>query len=318
MDDRTYRTEEPLIRLHNLVKDYGQNRALNDVSLEINRGITGLLGPNGAGKSTLIKVLLGLVSVSSGTGDVLGFDLSKNGRQIRTNVGYMPEDDCYIAGMSGVEVVRFSACLSGIPYLEGLRRAHEILDFAGVEQERYRDIDTYSTGMRQKIKFAQAIVHDPPLLILDEPTSALDPEERESMLARIRTLSVKHGKVVILSTHILPDVRQICDRVIILARGRVRLSESLDVLMRPSAPGITIRTGGDASRLIELLRGSGYVLQQLDSTTVFVEGVDVRETAPVWELAAAADVGILSMTPVSNSLDQVFMNAVREDSRAHS
>jgi ABC-2 type transport system ATP-binding protein len=309
---------EPLIRLDHLVKDYGQQRALNDVSLEINHGITGLLGPNGAGKSTLIKVLLGLVKVSSGSGTVLGFDLAKGGRQIRTNVGYMPEDDCYIAGMSGVEVVRFSACLSGIPYLEGLRRAHEILDFAGVEQERYRDIDTYSTGMRQKIKFAQAIVHDPPLLILDEPTSALDPEEREAMLARIRTLCKKHGKTVILSTHILPDVRQVCDHVIILAGGEVRLSESLDVLMRPSAPGVTIRTGGDASRLIELLRERSHSIRQNDATTFFVEAVDVRETSHIWELAAAAEVGVLSMMPMTNSLEQIFMHAVREGSHAHS
>lgn len=316
MEERIYSTAEPLVRLDRLVKDYGQHRALNGVSLEINRGITGLLGPNGAGKSTLIKVLLGLVKVSAGGGTVLGFDLAKDGRQIRTNVGYMPEDDCYIAGMSGVEVVRFSACLSGIPYLEGLRRAHEILDFSGVEQERYRDIDTYSTGMRQKIKFAQAIVHDPPLLILDEPTSALDPEEREAMLARIRTLSTKHGKTVILSTHILPDVRQVCDHVIILAGGEIRLSESLDVLMRPSAPGVTIRTASDASQLVELLRGRGHSIQQSDVTTFFVEAVDVRETSHVWELAAAAEVGVLSMTPVQNSLDQIFMNAVREDEHA--
>ena len=317
LDDRIDRTAEPLIQLNHLIKDYGQHRALSDVSLVINRGITGLLGPNGAGKSTLIKVLLGLVKVSAGGGTVLGFDLAKEGRQIRTNVGYMPEDDCYIAGMSGVEVVRFSACLSGMPHLEGLRRAHEILDFAGVEQERYRDIDTYSTGMRQKIKFAQAIVHDPPLLILDEPTSSLDPEERESMLARIRTLCTKHGKTAIISTHILPDVRQICDHVIILAGGEVRLSESLDVLMRPSAPGVQIRTACDASRLVELLRECGHSIQPSDAVTFFVEAIDGRDTAQIWQLAAAAEVGVLSMTPVRNSLEQIFMNAVREDQHAH-
>ena len=317
LDNRITSTAEPLIRLDRVVKDYGQHRALCGVSLDINRGITGLLGPNGAGKSTLIKVLLGLVKVSAGSGTVFGFGLAKDGRQIRTNVGYMPEDDCYIAGMSGVEVVRFSACLSGIPHLDGLRRAHEILDFAGVEQERYRDIDTYSTGMRQKIKFAQAIVHDPPLLILDEPTSALDPEERESMLARIRTLCTKHCKTAIISTHILPDVRQVCDHVIILAGGEIRLSESLDVLMRPAAPGVTIRTGGDAARLVELLRGRGHSIQQSDATTFFVEAVDVRDTAPIWESAAAAEVGVLSMTPERNSLEQIFMNAVREDQHAN-
>lgn len=318
MEDPIARAEEPLIRLKELIKDYGDYRALKSVSLDINRGITGLLGPNGAGKSTLIKVLLGLVKVSAGSGTVLGFDLATEGRQIRNNVGYMPEDDCYIAGMSGVEVVRFSACLSGLPYLEGLRRAHEILDFAGVEQERYRDIDTYSTGMRQKIKFAQAIVHDPPLLILDEPTSALDPEEREAMLARIRTLSTKHGKTVIISTHILPDVRQVCDRVVIIAGGEVRLSESLEVLMRPSAPGITVTTGNDASPLIELLREYGHTVRQDDDTTFFIEAVEVEKASVIWELASRAEVGILSLTPVSNSLEKVFMTAVREDSHANS
>lgn len=317
MDGRIYQTPEPLIRLNHLVKDYGHHRALNDVSLEINRGITGLLGPNGAGKSTLIKVLLGLVKVSSGGGSVLGFDLSRQGRQIRTNVGYMPEDDCYIAGMSGVEVVRFSACLSGLPYREGLRRAHEILDFAGVEQERYRDIDTYSTGMRQKIKFAQAIVHDPPLLILDEPTSALDPEEREAMLARIRTLCTKHGKAAIISTHILPDVRQVCDHVTILAGGEVRLSESMDIVMRPSAPGVKIRTTREAAPLADRLRGHGNAIQQIDAMTLFIEAVEIHETSHVWDLAAAAEVGVLSMTPVRNSLEQIFMNAVREGQHAN-
>jgi ABC-2 type transport system ATP-binding protein len=314
---RVAATTDPLIRLNRLLKDYGKHRALDDVSLEINRGITGLLGPNGAGKSTLIKVLLGLVKVTAGNGTVLGFDLAKEGRQIRSHVGYMPEDDCYIAGMSGVEVVRFSACLSGLPSLEALRRAHEILDFSGVEQERYRDIDTYSTGMRQKIKFAQAIVHDPPLLILDEPTSALDPDERDSMLARIRTLCTKHGKAAIVSTHILPDVRQVCDHVIILAGGKVRLSESLEKLLRPSAPGVKIRTASDAAGLVEQLAARGHSILSSDPTNFFVEGLDIQKSSHIWDLAAATGVGLLSMAPVGNSLEQVFMNAVREEQHAH-
>ena len=137
------------------------------------------------------------------------------------------------------------------------------------------------------------------------------------MLARIRTLCTRHDKTVILSTHILPDVRQVCDHVIILAGGEVRLSESLNVLMRPVAPGITIRAGGDASRLVELLRERGYSIQPSDEMTFFVEAVDVRDTSPIWELAVAASVGVLSMTPVCNSLEQIFMNAVREESHAN-
>ena len=138
------------------------------------------------------------------------------------------------------------------------------------------------------------------------------------MLARIRTLCTRHGKTAIISTHILPDVRQICDHVIILAGGEVRLSESLDVLMRPSAPGVNIRTVGDATPLVESLRGHGHSIQQSEATSFFVEGLDVRETGGIWELAAAAGVGVLSMTPVRNSLEEIFMNAVREGQHANS
>src|SRR5688500_13060558 len=153
----------------------------------------------------------------------------------------MAEDDCETPGLTGVEMVQFAARLSGIPKIEALRRSHEILDFCGAEQERYREVDGYSTGMRQKLKFAQAIVHDPDLLILDEPTAGLDPEEREQMLGRIQVLSERSGKAVLVSTHILPDVREVCDNAVILVKGRVRLVQSLDILKKPSAPVYHVR-----------------------------------------------------------------------------
>ena len=196
-----------LIDLVEITKDYGRFRALDRVTLQIHSGITGLLGPNGAGKSTLIKVLLGLVKMTSGRGRLLDFELGRDSRQIRAQVGYMPEDDCFLHGMTGIESVQFVAQLSRFPAVEGLRRAHEILDFCGLAQERYRTVETYSTGMRQKLRFAQAIVHDPPVLILDEPTSGLDPEERQVMLNRIRLLAQDQGKAVLLCTHILPDIQ---------------------------------------------------------------------------------------------------------------
>ena len=175
-----------LIELNDLSKDYGSFRALSGVSLRIDEGITGLLGPNGAGKSTLIKVLLGLVKINSGHGHVLGFPIGQSVAQVRTQIGYMPEDDCYVHGLSGIESIQVAARLSGFSETEALRRGHEILDFCGMGQERYRPVETYSTGMRQKLRFAMAIVHDPKLLILDEPTSGLDPEEREAMLNKHR------------------------------------------------------------------------------------------------------------------------------------
>ena len=306
------------IKLKSIIKRYGKQLALNDINLEIGPGITGLLGPNGAGKSTLIKVLLGLVKVTAGDGEVLGLPLRSSGRQIRDQVGYMPEDDCYIAGMSGVEVVRFAACLSGMPHVEGLRRAHEILDFSGAEQERYRDIDTYSTGMRQKVKFAQAIVHDPPLLILDEPTSSLDPEEREAMLSRIRTMATRHGKTVIISTHILPDVQAICDNVVILSQGEVRLNDTLSNLNRPAAPGLTIETLHDAATLVDALEKQGATCRVYSPTAFFMSAESDSATQQVWQLASQLGVGIVSMSPMKNSLEEVFMSAVQESRRADS
>lgn len=307
-----------VVELQDIVKDYGRFRAIDGITMRIGHGVTGLLGPNGAGKTTLIKVLLGLVRLSSGSGTVLGLDLGTQPRQIRQNVGFMPEDDCYIAGLSGVEMVQFAARLSGLPRTEALRRAHEILDFCGVEQERYRAVDTYSTGMRQKVKFAQAIVHDPPLLILDEPTAGLDPDERVSMLHRIQYLARRVGKSVLISTHILPDVRAICDTVVILARGAVRVVDSLESLSRPSSPAVHVRTAGDPEALIRRIeRGGGTVtVQENGMLRVVVEPADAAGV--IWRWANETGVGIRSLTPSRNSLEQIFMDAVLGGQRADS
>ncbi|MFW6169707.1 MAG: ABC transporter ATP-binding protein [Planctomycetota bacterium] len=309
-----------VIELEDLVKDYGpvvrRVRALDGITMRVGHGITGLLGPNGAGKTTLIKVLLGLVRISSGTGTVLGFDLTRQARSIRQNVGFMPEDDCYIPGLSGVEMVQFAARLSGLPRTEALRRAHEILDFCGVEQERYRAVDTYSTGVRQKIKFAQAIVHDPPLLILDEPTAGLDPDERTGMLHRVELLARGAGKAVLISTHILPDVRAICKMVVILADGRVRVTDSLDALSQPASPAIHVRPASDPARLIERITGAGGTVAVQDDGVLRVV-VDQDDTAEmVWHWARETNVGIRSLTRSRNSMEQIFMDAVRGDRRA--
>lgn len=301
-----------LISLSGIVKKYGNLAALDDISLEIHPGITGLLGPNGAGKSTLIKLILGLVKFNSGTGEVLGHQLGRAGRSIRNLIGYMPEDDCYFPSLSGIEVVQFSACLAGLPPTEALRRAHEILDFCGVKQERYRMIDTYSTGMRQKAKFAAAIVHDPDLLILDEPTSGLDPEERESLLNRIQLLSTQAGKSVLISTHILPDVQAICDEVLILSGGKVLLHDTLRNLNRPSSPTISFTVHGDQEPIIRELAGRGYRVQFTFDRQVIVEGENTDLPGEVWHAAQATGTQIRSLLPAKNSLEEIFMATVRE------
>ncbi len=307
-----------LVKLDKIIKDYGRLRALDEVSLSIGPHITGLLGPNGAGKTTLIKVLLGLVQVTSGSGQVLGHELRRQVRAIRARVGYMPEDDCYVAGLSGVQMLRFAARLSGLPSVEALRRAHEILDFCGIEQERYRDVETYSAGMRQKLKFAQAIVHDPPFLILDEPTAGLDPEEREAMLDRIRVLSDRAGKAVLISTHILPDVQTVCETVIILARGRVRIVERLEVLTRPASPAFEVRVFGQPELLADRIRREGLEVQQNSQGTLRLADADESVARRVWIWAREAGVGIRTFSMARTSLEQIFLDAVREDDRADS
>ncbi|MGQ9575466.1 MAG: ABC transporter ATP-binding protein [Thermoguttaceae bacterium] len=305
-----------LIDLNQITKNYGKLRALDKVSLQLGAGVIGLLGPNGAGKTTLIKVLLGLVRMTAGSGTVLGFRLGGQFRAIRARVGYMPEDDCYIAGLSGVEMLRFVARLSGMPSIEALRRAHEILDFSGIEQERYRQVETYSTGMRQKLKFALAIVHDPPLLILDEPTAGLDPEERVAMFSRVRVLAGKLGKTVLLSTHILPDVQALCDTVVILAKGRVRVVDRLETLCRPAKPIYRVRVLGQPAPLAERIRREGLEVHAEANGTLLVTSHDPEITQRVWDWARQTAVGIRTLEPARNSLEQIFLEAVREEAHA--
>lgn len=309
-----------LIDLDGITKDYNTKRlrrfrALDNVSLKIQSGITGLLGPNGAGKSTLIKVLLGLVRMTSGRGRLLGFELGRQSREIRANVGYMPEDDCYLHGMTGIESVQCVAQLSNFPAIEGMRRAHEILDFCGLAQERYRNVETYSTGMRQKLRFAQAIVHDPPVLILDEPTSGLDPEERQVMLNRIRLLSKDHGKTVVLCTHILPDVQSISDSVVILAHGRVQVADSLAELSRPAEPSLQLRILGSSDEFIKQFHRRGFNVVTEQNGRVLIPGAPEELSQVALQVAKECGVGIRSMTPSRNSLEEIFVNAVRGESR---
>ncbi|MCP4783113.1 MAG: ABC transporter ATP-binding protein [Fuerstiella sp.] len=308
----------PLIELRNLTKDYGKFRALSAVSLTIEDGITGLLGPNGAGKSTLIKVLLGLVRITSGEGHVLGHNVTTESAAVRAKVGYMPEDDCYMHGLSGIESVQVAARLSCLPRTESLRRGHEILDFCGMGQERYRKVETYSTGMRQKLRFAMAIVHDPELLILDEPTSGLDPEEREAMLNRISILSKKFGKSVILCTHILPDVKVVCDSVAILAAGQVRLSAPLNELLKSPHPAVNVDLSGDGQALSDALRADGLDAEVQADGTLRVSGQAADVSGQLWHYAQDCGAAVQNMISSQSSLEEVFLKAVGEKRDADS
>ncbi|XZE20616.1 ABC transporter ATP-binding protein [Pirellulaceae bacterium SH449] len=298
-------------KLDSVTKTYGSRIALQDVSLVFSKGVTGLLGPNGSGKSTLIKSLLGLVKVDKGTGEVLGLKWPEETRALRDRVGYLPEDDCYIHGLQGIESIQMMARLSGLEKTEALRRAHEMADFCDLGQERYRTVETYSTGMRQKLKVAQALVHDPEFIILDEPTTGLDPAQRQQLLDRILILAKEKGKSIILSTHILHDVQRVCDHVVILANGRVKRVDTLANLQRPTQASLRVSVVADAERLLQSLVKLGVSGELIGPKDFVVYGV-MEETRLIWEASHAVNVMIQRMEPAKNSLEQLFLDVVGE------
>ncbi len=248
---------QPLIELDGLNRWYGPQHALQDVTLRLEPGRIGLLGPNGAGKSTLLKILLGLLPPSSGTGRVLGQDLAAAGAGLRRAIGYMTEADALVPGLTGAEYVALAGELYGMPRKQAQRRAHEVLTALEMEDARYRRLEEYSTGMKQRIKLAQALVHDPPVLLLDEPTSGLDPSGRDAMLHLLLTLGKEYGKSIILSTHLLGDVERVCDSVVILHKGRVLRTGGVRDLCMQRQDHYRLQVLGDPARFADELRLEG-------------------------------------------------------------
>src|SRR6266850_1091245 len=207
--------------LERVTVTYGRSEALRDVTTTFSAGAVGLLGPNGAGKSTMIKALLGFIVPTRGRMRVLGLDVAEAPLAIRARVGYMPESDAHIPGMNAVSFVAYCGELAGLPRVDAMQRAHEVLFYVGLGEARYRNVETYSTGMKQRIKLAQALVHDPDLLFLDEPTNGMDPRGRDEMLELVRDLAHNKGVNLILSSHLLPDVEYTCDHVVVMDKGAI-------------------------------------------------------------------------------------------------
>src|SRR5690349_4931511 len=243
---------------------YGQQWALRDVSATLPAGAVGLLGPNGAGKSTLLKSLLGFVKPDEGAMRVLGLDVATSPLQIRSRIGYMPESDSHIPGMNAVTFVAYCGELSGLPRADAMQRAHEVLYYVGLGEARYRNVETYSTGMKQRIKLAQAIVHDPELLFLDEPTNGMDPKGRDEMLALIRDLGHNKNVNLILSSHLLPDVEYTCDDVIVMDKGQVAAQGPIEQLKGPAGRVFELRIKGDLPAFVDVLRAAGMECTSTD------------------------------------------------------
>jgi len=311
----------PLIETRGLTKRYGQVLALSDVDLDVPKGATGLLGPNGAGKSTLIRSLIGLISPDSGTGTIFGKDISTKGLDIRRQIGYMPEHECLIQDMSAVQMVAYAGLLSGMSRSDAIQRSHEVLHFVGMDDERYRNIETYSSGMRQKVNLAQALVHDPELLLLDEPTSGLDPKGRMEMLELFRFLANDQGKSILLSTHILPDVEFVCDNVVVLADGEVLLQGDIGEQLRGDTGVVNVRIVGDRKAFSTALGGRGYLVEDdgyiIRVTTEGEPRIPEDIFSDVVGSASETGVQIRYASRTARNLEDLFMELVedREGSR---
>src|SRR6478672_11968634 len=237
----------PVVTLDGVSVAYGRHAALRDVTTAFPPGAVGLLGPNGAGKSTLIKSLLGFLAPERGRMRVLGLDVADAALEIRSRVGYMPESDAHIPGMNAVSFVAYCGELPGLPRVDAIQRAHEVLFYVGLGEARYRNVETYSTGMKQRIKLAQALVHDPDLLFLDEPTNGMDPKGREEMLELIRDLAHNKGVDLILSSHLLPDVEYTCDYVVVMDKGRIAAQGPIAELKGPRGSVYELRAKSPGS-----------------------------------------------------------------------
>jgi ABC-2 type transport system ATP-binding protein len=258
----------------------------------------------------LIKALMGLVRVGSGSARVLGMDSRRDFRRVRELVGYMPEDDCIFPGLKGVESVAYAGELSGLPRIAALRRAHEVLDYVGLGEARYREVQTYSTGMRQKQKLAQAIVHDPRLVFLDEPTSGLDPLGRRRMLRLVRALFDRSGVSAVLSTHILHDVEEICDSVVILGHGKLLVHDTIERLQRPADESVTVGLERPDPAFAQALARRGARWEEVHADELRVYGEPRATAALVLEVARETGALLRRIEGGRNTLEEIFLEAV--------
>jgi len=299
-----------LVETSGLTKVFGEIRAVDDLSVAIPDGAIGLVGPNGAGKTTFLRLLLGLLQPTAGTATVLGHGIAA-GIAVREQIGYMPEHDCLIPDMTGIGLVSYMGRVSGLDRDTAMGRAHDVLQFVGVEEERYRKIAEYSTGMKQKIKLAQAMVHDPALYIFDEPTTGLDPRGRTEMLDLLGTIA-RAGRNVLLSSHLLPDVETICKYVVILDGGRQIAAGDIAKLLL-GGDRIRVDVRGDRDTFAGRLREAGVEVEA-GPTGLHVtrqEGVE----AAVFRAAKALGAEVRYMGPEIRSLEELFLELVERDAR---
>lgn len=301
-----------LIEIEDVSVVFGTNLALDELSVKLEGGAIGLLGPNGAGKSTLIKMLLGFVTPSHGDVKMLGLDVGSQSVSIRQQVGYMPEDDCLIPDMNAVQQVSFAGELCGMPARDAMQRAHEVLYYIGVDEERYRPIREYSAGMRQRVKLAQALIHDPKLLLLDEPTNGMDTSGREEMLLLVKDITEDKGINVVLSTHLLPDVESACKDVIALSQGSLVVQGNIEELRKDQTQAFDLKIVGDRDKYVRALHEYPYTTElKPDGHVRVTSGENIKtEGSFFFKLAYETGVQLRQLREVEHSLEDVFADAM--------
>ena len=306
-----------LIELKNVSLLFGTTTALDNLSLQVQGGAVGLLGPNGAGKSTLIKTLLGFVKPNQGTAAVFGLDVQANPLEIRKQVGYMPEDECLIPGMNAVQLVSYAGELCGMPRRDALQRAHEVLYYVGLDEERYRTVEGYSTGMKQRVKLAQALAHDPKLLLLDEPTNGMDTNGREEMLELVKDIATDKNINVILSSHLLPDVEFACQEIVALSHGSVAIQGQIQALKGNKGQSFDLKIVGDSEAYITALEHHNFQVELHPDKRLRVtsESQEQTETTFFFKLAYDTGVQLRQLRGVKHTLEDIFAEVMRVDSQ---
>ena len=302
-------TAKPVIELKGVSVRFGQRDILHNLSCTLSGKSIGLLGPNGAGKTTLINTLLGFYKPLSGTARILGHDIHSDLKTIRSLVGYMPENDAFISKMSAVSFLRMLAELSGLPRDAALERAHEALFFVGLSEARYRKLGTYSLGMKQMAKLAQAIAHGPRLIILDEPTNGLDPVARQRMVRLIREIRSDPEMHVLVCSHLLRDVEDCCEEVLILKQGRIVHYSNLEEERRANRRFLELEiygANGDFTEAVERL-GCECAITANRLKMVLADGVEIRD---IYRLAAEREVRIRRLNFRRDTLEDIFLRAM--------
>jgi ABC-2 type transport system ATP-binding protein len=301
------------IELRDVRFSYGPVKALDGVTLQIGEGACGLLGPNGAGKSTLLKVLLGFLRPDTGEGLVLGHDIRKDSFGIRRVVGYMPEDDCFIPGLDAVAFTALFGELSGMPRAEAMKRAHDVLYYVGLGEARYRNLETYSAGMKQRLKLAQALVHDPKILFLDEPTANLDPQGRTEILELIADISSKKDIHVLISSHILTDIEQTCDSLVILNKGKVAAQGELAALREVRFSLYELKAKGETGPFLNALRHGECRVEVTEDGIIKIYLPEAMGRRDVFRLAEESGIQIRHFVKSRTSLEDLFARTVGVD-----